>query len=127
MFLSLPNFPGPVVSPTPPIYKAGAADSKIGLFATADIDTGDIIVCERPIPVFPRLMKVIGPTIIPPAKMMETALAKMPKVDRKAFLALPNYRGSDISVPVSILDSHGLYIGLLLGYDGEFVGVCARS
>jgi hypothetical protein len=74
-----PKYPSPIRKPLNQVYEIrNTADPKIGfgMFATRDIQLGDLIMCERPLLFFPSLLyKSITTTFFPPLK----------KSDQKAY------------------------------------------
>ncbi|KAF8875757.1 hypothetical protein BD779DRAFT_204594 [Infundibulicybe gibba] len=57
--LSTPGFPAPLAHP-PKVHRIGSAPGKgLGIFATRDLDMGDLIYAERPLLVLPSCTKNI--------------------------------------------------------------------
>ncbi|KAF8876956.1 hypothetical protein BD779DRAFT_1650515, partial [Infundibulicybe gibba] len=55
--LSTPGFPAPLAHP-PKVHRIGSAPGKsLGIFATHDLDMGDLIYAERPLLVLPSCTK----------------------------------------------------------------------
>jgi hypothetical protein len=70
----IPKYPSPIRKPPTQVYEIrNTADPKIGLgiFATRDIQVGDLIVCERPLLLIPRLLD--SSVIIKPPTLKNTS------------------------------------------------------
>lgn len=110
--LAQSSFPRPLpVSPSnPPSFHIGnSPGAGLGMFATTDIATGDIVVSERPLLVITRIM----PT--------EEAIAEAMKLVRPAYFTLANCKGSGCSQGLGIARTNGFGAETLPNGGGSFI------
>ncbi|OBZ73131.1 Histone-lysine N-methyltransferase SMYD1 [Grifola frondosa] len=97
------------------------------MFATTDINTGDLIVCERPLLVYPSVIPgFLGATrqeVIEPLRVLVQSMKPEMRAD---FYALHNCKGpEEPSRIVGITNTNSVWLGKLPGFDEEeFCGVC---
>ena len=115
----------------------------MGMFATRDIDLGDIIFSERPLLVVPEVMEAPGAVIdksytkkqvqkimlVQSEKMLEIAFNRMNDQDKKRYMGLINDHKEDGSGPLmGILrtNRYGLDNNLVDGPNGASVTALMR-
>ncbi|KAJ6631537.1 hypothetical protein B0H10DRAFT_1772746, partial [Mycena sp. CBHHK59/15] len=133
LFMNTPGFPHPPRRPARPAYRTDeSAGRGKGLFATRALQTGDLVLSERPLLITGRGIVVDRPAHFTDAQYVQHALAQLENVltvcvgrmrpaARKAFLALANSHTEDGSKPLSgIMRTNGLCLeGLRPGVEGE--------
>ena len=125
--LALPNFPAPYTpTPLPPRCDIGSVSGKgFGVFATANLKPGDLIITERPlilIPVFLPWVEGAQPPAIHPDALLELAVKQLGPAEI-LFRQLHNCKGPDKSLVRGIFDTNGICIGALPGYNGTYGAV----
>ncbi|OCH89503.1 hypothetical protein OBBRIDRAFT_732523 [Obba rivulosa] len=126
--LAIPGFPSSFTTPAPPVHRiqaAGARAGGLGMFATVDLDVGDLIVCERPIVVAPqRLPFPEGPDGKAAHDMYEMAMIFQLGPERTdAYFALSNCFGKSVPEVYGIMNTNALPVGALPGHDGACLAV----
>ncbi|KAF8995773.1 hypothetical protein BDQ17DRAFT_1430162 [Cyathus striatus] len=125
--LSDPGFPrAPPCAVNPPVYRISPAGSRgMGMFATHDIEVGDLIIAERPLVVIPGMPTYrIDEITIPPLQgdraarlalegsILEFVVRSMDMDNKRAFLGLKNSHPMDPSFLCGILRTNTLLIDL---------------
>ncbi|OCH89528.1 SET domain-containing protein, partial [Obba rivulosa] len=107
------------------VQAAGAHAGGLGMFATADLGVGDLIVCERPIVVAPQLLPVPrGPDGKAAHDMYDMGMSYQLGPERTdAYFALSNCFGKPLSQFHGILNTNSLPVGALPGHDGACLAV----
>ncbi|KAG6848501.1 hypothetical protein H0H93_016502 [Arthromyces matolae] len=111
--LSIPGFPHSVPYFDPPRYRIGPSAHGKGIFATCDIDLGDLIFAERPAVVLPAAIPVqfdipydaslaecIKIQLTEYEKILEICVGRMLPQAREAFFDLYNSHTEDGSGPI---------------------------
>ncbi|KDQ11522.1 hypothetical protein BOTBODRAFT_451501 [Botryobasidium botryosum FD-172 SS1] len=113
--LVLPSFPHRLaIAPSKCKFRIGtSALSGLGMFATADFATGDIILDERPLLVTPQIIHF---------DFLKQAVDTMPKWFRAAYLALANVKGNTCAPEVGIIRTNAFGVDLP-GSDDVFTAV----
>lgn len=124
--LALPGCPQPVNAPSIPRYEIKPIRGVgLGMFATQDIDIGEVIVRERP------LIMVIGSIHVSPyacqqpRELHRMVAERLLGEYRDAFFALHNCKGYTLPHVTGIMETNA--IGFRLGipdYDAECQAVC---
>ncbi|THU86387.1 SET domain-containing protein [Dendrothele bispora CBS 962.96] len=129
--LSVPGFPEALPRPDssrPKQYKIIETPGKgMGMFATCDIEWGELILTERPLLVFPASNRHMSSLAYPKdftidqiqqaqlnqlEKVMETLVNQMPKENQEAYKRLANCHQEDGSGPLhGIARTNGFSIG----------------
>ncbi|KZT02011.1 SET domain-containing protein [Laetiporus sulphureus 93-53] len=126
--LALPGFPAPLTYTARSYELRSIKDKGLCLFATADFDTGDLIICERPL----FVSTVVHPFSLRPGDpsandAIVELLSRMCEYDRLMFYVLHNCKGNDRPREQGIIDTNAINIGALPGYDGACGAVCMES
>ncbi|KZT01986.1 SET domain-containing protein [Laetiporus sulphureus 93-53] len=122
--LALPGFPAPLTH-TAESFEIGPIKGKgLGMFATADFDTGDLIICERPL----YVSTVVQPFSLRPGDptandAIVELLSRMCEYDRRMFYSLHNCKGNDCPREQGIIDTNAINVGALPGYDGACAAI----
>ena len=118
-----PNFPHPFSSPRPPVYKVANIDGAgLGVVATADIQAGDTIVCERPLFVYPSVM--IADTQEVAEGVFELAIRHMHPMNQALLYGLADCKGSTaFSKLAGIMNTNSLILGPLPAYNSAYAGI----
>ncbi|KZV74908.1 SET domain-containing protein [Peniophora sp. CONT] len=123
--LSTPGFPSPIVHPPKVVYEVRAAEGRgLGVFATEDIEAGDLILAERPL----FIKMVLNPARFRPDMDQEVKLramyanleenieaicSRMPPETLTAYKSLYNSHETDGSGPLTgIWRTNGFGVGL---------------
>jgi hypothetical protein len=128
--LAMPGFPAPYFPWLVGYRISNAPGAGKGMFATADIHPGDLILCERPMilfPVyFPRLPITPGQTFQEGAavQQFETLVESLGPAYRREFFALSNCKPNYPSKISGIFATNALCAGPLPGsYKGQYAGI----
>lgn len=126
--LAIPGFPRPFTTPDPPRYKIKPVrGAGMGVFATTDIDVGDVIVVERPLLVSTQLVTSRGNSGFSyqqPSEVARMMIERMSETSSEEFYALHNCKGYTRSTINGLFDTNAIGIGALPGYRGECAAVC---
>ncbi|CAL1709905.1 unnamed protein product [Somion occarium] len=122
---SMPGFPEPIDAPNPKKYVIKPTKGKgMGMFATADIDVGEIIVVERPLLISMRRLYGGPNNWQHPYEFQRIAVERMEEQDREEFFALHNCKGYTRPHETGISDTNAVAFGGLPGYDADCTAVC---
>ena len=122
--LAIPGFPQPVPVPNPPRYKITPTKGVgvgIGLVATIDLDIGDLIVAERPLIVYTKLVERWA---VPPQEVRRLLVERLDLPAQEEYYALRNCKGYSRCNADGIADTNSMTIGELPGYSGVCIAVC---
>ncbi|KAI0708771.1 hypothetical protein C8T65DRAFT_740151 [Cerioporus squamosus] len=113
-------------TPASTLYRiADAASSGLGVFMTTDIERGELIMCERPLCIYPQFLpfhRGLPPEHAYPE--LEDAISRLPPNRRDAFFHLANSHSEEPSLVKGIVDTNALHIGLLPGSRQQYAGIC---
>ncbi|KAL4244720.1 hypothetical protein ABKN59_010198 [Abortiporus biennis] len=112
--LATPGFPQPLQHPTKKKYNIRAVDGKgLAMFATDDIDVGELIVCERPLVMLQQLVDlpmsfirnsskeaIMQAAMKKTERRLESLIAKMHSKFREQYMSLVNSHHHDGSGPL---------------------------
>ncbi|KAI0326497.1 hypothetical protein GY45DRAFT_1226985, partial [Cubamyces sp. BRFM 1775] len=108
-------------------YRVSAAENcGLGMFSTATIARGDLILCERPLLVCPQLLPYRSSR--QPLKQypeLHDAVSRMRPGDLEAFYALANcYDPASVPSTKGIIDTNALHLGALGSSNRLYGAVC---
>ena len=122
--LAISGFPQPVPVPNPPRYKITPTKGVgvgIGLVATIDLDIGDLIVAERPLIVYTKLVERWA---VPPQEVRRLLVERLDLPAQEEYYALRNCKGYSRCNADGIADTNSMSIGELPGFSGVCIAVC---
>ena len=123
--LAIPGFPQPFVPLDPPRCKiTPMPGAGLGLIATTDIDIGEDIVIERPLLVITAALPGANVRGCRPTELQQVLTNRLSDERRDDVYALHNCKGYSRPHITGIIDTNGLNIGGLPGYEGMCMGLC---
>ena len=124
--LAIPGFPKPFITPYPPKHEIKPVKAAgLGVFATTDIEMGDIIIVERPMIISTQLVTARSNLVChQPLALQHTLIKRLSDADREEFFALSNCKGYTKPNISGIADTNAIGIDALPGYNGQCAGVC---
>ena len=119
---AIPGFPTPYTPSLRLHYRIGdAPGAGKGMFASTDLDVGDLILRERPLCLFPQYIKGDGMTSA--EKMLMIIVSTITPQDRDDFFKLANCKPGNPTL--GILFTNALNASRMPGdYNGRYGGVC---
>jgi hypothetical protein len=126
---NLPDFLKPLNSPPPtgwPFIIKDVPNMGKGLYARETIQSGELILAERPLILMPILLPYIPGKSPHPDQLLERLLERLDDGARRHFYSLHNCKGSSVPQLRGILDTNMLNVGMLPGpYAGAHGAVCS--
>jgi hypothetical protein len=93
-----------------------------GMFALTDLNTGDLILRERPMLLVPPMIRHTGATSVEEVVMLSIAAMKME--DRAEFVKLANCK-TEMNPIAGVMNTNALNALYMPGpYDGPYAGIC---
>ncbi|KAG5651531.1 hypothetical protein H0H81_008293 [Sphagnurus paluster] len=126
--LALPNFPSPMLSPPPsaprPYVVQPAPGMGKGVFANMDFKPGSLIMCERPLAIFPAMIPCGIDGTPHPQISFKAFVEWMQPEYRKVFCGLYNCKSTAKDDLLGIVNTNCIYVGRLPGsYNGLYGAV----
>ena len=136
--LSIPNFPLPVPTPNEINYRIGTTvNMGLGMFATRDIQRGDLILAERPLiltPITPHPSPDLPAAVLQEQlkalghfdweEFLQPCFARLTQENQAAFRALANSHTEDGSGPLlGVIRTNGFGVTLEEGHLNKYTAV----